>query len=429
MKHFIFLLCVTAFFNTISAQVGRVGINTPNPFAMLHVKDSSVVFTGQTSLLMVPGATPVIGEGVRMMWYPDKAAFRAGYVQTDNWDESNIGNYSVAIGKNTKASGDNSTAMGKFSIAAGTSSIAMGEFTEAVGFASTAMGHNTTAINSSSTAMGESSTASGAASTSMGHHTTSRAFASLTIGHYNDSIITSSSGGIVPTDPVFIIGNGTGFLSRSNALTVLKNGNSGFSITNPAARLHVKNKGISGGTYNAGAVMIMEDNDDSYMQFSHPNNRETGFLSGNASTPIRSAIIFRADSSIFFRTGGNTTRAAINNVGDLGIGTGSPVAKLDVNGDIKLGTNGTVLVSVIKAIVSKNVPSIAANSTLIQTFAVTNAALLSSVMISPSAALNAGMVMGYARVSAVNTVEVIFINTTGAAIDMPLMDFYITVIQ
>ena len=110
---------------TIHAQVGRVGINTMNPAAMLHVMDSSVVFTGLNTL-PTPGAPPVSGTGTRMMWYADKAAFRAGNVTGGRWDKDSIGTYSVAFGHNTKALGNNSFAAGTQCKALGMTSIAMG---------------------------------------------------------------------------------------------------------------------------------------------------------------------------------------------------------------------------------------------------------------------------------------------------------------
>jgi len=64
----------------LQAQVGKVGINTTTPQAMLHVKDSSVLFNGGAVIPGTPGNPPVSGACVRMMWYPDKAAFRTGVV-------------------------------------------------------------------------------------------------------------------------------------------------------------------------------------------------------------------------------------------------------------------------------------------------------------------------------------------------------------
>ena len=48
------------------------------------------------------------------------------------------------------------------------------------------------------------------------------------------------------------------------------------------------------------------------------------------------------DASLYFGTKG-LTRMIIENEGDIGIGTTSPAYKLDVNGIINVGTNGTVL--------------------------------------------------------------------------------------
>lgn len=77
------------------SDAGKVGINTSTPLAMLHVADSSVVFTGGASPPQTPGNPPVSGAGVRMMWYPDKAAFRAGLAEGTSWDKVNVGNYSL----------------------------------------------------------------------------------------------------------------------------------------------------------------------------------------------------------------------------------------------------------------------------------------------------------------------------------------------
>ena len=85
---------------------------------------------------------PATGSGTRMMWYPRKAAFRAGYVNGTQWDAANIGNYSVAIGENVRASGNNGVAFGLRSTAANNSSVAIGEDNTASGAASVALGYH-----------------------------------------------------------------------------------------------------------------------------------------------------------------------------------------------------------------------------------------------------------------------------------------------
>lgn len=85
---------------------------------------------------------PAEGSGTRMMWYPEKAAFRAGYINGTQWDDANIGLYSVAMGQSVRASGDNAVALGVRSTAANGSSFAVGEDNTATGYASVAMGYH-----------------------------------------------------------------------------------------------------------------------------------------------------------------------------------------------------------------------------------------------------------------------------------------------
>lgn len=85
---------------------------------------------------------PAEGAGTRMMWYPNKAAFRAGGINGTQWDAANIGDYSVAIGQDVRASASNATAFGLRSTAAQQSSFAVGEDNTASGAASVALGYH-----------------------------------------------------------------------------------------------------------------------------------------------------------------------------------------------------------------------------------------------------------------------------------------------
>jgi hypothetical protein len=85
---------------------------------------------------------PIEGAGTRLMWYPRKGAFRAGGINGTQWDAANIGSYSVAIGQDVRASGDNAVAFGLRSTAAQVSSFAVGEDNTASGAASVAMGYH-----------------------------------------------------------------------------------------------------------------------------------------------------------------------------------------------------------------------------------------------------------------------------------------------
>ena len=298
MKKILIFILLFSSINIVSAQ--NVGIGTTTPQARLHVTDSSVVFSAAGTAMPSPGNPPIQGFGRRMMWYADKAAFRAGFINGVQWDKDSIGNYSFASGLNSKAiglvstafgnqtsasgnfsvamgdyttaSGDNSTAMGQGAIASNARSTAMGQNTKASGYASTAMGNSTTASIDYATAMGDNTTASGVASTAMGSgtiasgyastamgifsnagswhstamgaNTIAKGYSSTVLGLFNDSILTSNEIVISPTTPLFIIGNGNGNTTRSNAMTVLKNGNTGIGTSAPLSRLHVTDSAV-----------------------------------------------------------------------------------------------------------------------------------------------------------------------------------------
>jgi hypothetical protein len=108
------------------------------------------------------GATlSVAGAGTRMFWYPRKSAFRAGLVTGTEWDDSNIGNYSFALGTNVTASGVNSIALGSSSVASDVGSIVIGNLSTSSGLGSIAIGENVTSSGIVSTALGKSMNVSG----------------------------------------------------------------------------------------------------------------------------------------------------------------------------------------------------------------------------------------------------------------------------
>jgi hypothetical protein len=143
---------------TIIADAGAVSIQGTDGF--------EVIGTGGTGATI---GSP--GEGTRMFFNPNKQAFRAGYVNGDEWDDANVGVGSVAMGYTTTASGPFSTALGQGNAASGEASTAMGEQSLASGYVSTSMGAGTEASGNYSTAMGVETVASGLTSTAMGEGT------------------------------------------------------------------------------------------------------------------------------------------------------------------------------------------------------------------------------------------------------------------
>ncbi|MGB4774203.1 MAG: T9SS type A sorting domain-containing protein [Daejeonella sp.] len=234
---------------TILSTGDKVGIGTSNPTGLFQVQDGHVIFSG----VGASGTTIPTGSGSRLMWVSTKRAFRAGGVQADEWDDTNIGSYSVAMGFSAKATqdnsiaigwktlatGGNSVAIGNYTTASGSAAIALGEGTYATGQESMATGFSTTASGWNSTAMGKYSLASGNISTAIGNDVLAQSYNSMAIGRYN-----VGGGDLttwVATDPLFEIGIGTPSVNRANAMTVLKNGNIGIGISSPVTNLQVQN--------------------------------------------------------------------------------------------------------------------------------------------------------------------------------------------
>ena len=147
-------------------HLGNVGIGTNTPSAKLAVQNGSVLFAGNT------GTTPIAGAGTRMMWVPEKAAFRAGGVMGNEWDHGNIGNFSTAIGQSSIASGMASTAIGRDHDVSGIGATAIGRNNLVTGDGATAIGRDNEAAGEGSSALGFSTNATGYAAISMGLSTT-----------------------------------------------------------------------------------------------------------------------------------------------------------------------------------------------------------------------------------------------------------------
>jgi hypothetical protein len=169
------------------------------------------------------------------------------------------GPFSFSSGGYTLASGELSTAMGFSTVASGIDATAMGASTTASGNYSTAMGASTLASADASTATGGSTTASGYASTAAGYRTFGRSYGEFSIGTYNTDYTAASTSAFNANDRVFAIGNGTGASARSNAITVLKNGNAGFGIDVPKSKVQVSNGDVYIDNATNGVIMKSPD--------------------------------------------------------------------------------------------------------------------------------------------------------------------------
>jgi len=127
----------------ISNQNLNVGIGTTTPnFKLTLINDSGIIAKGTFgSGLVLPNTISSFGNS-RFIWYPRKAAFRAGYVDGNHWANANIGDYSAALGRNSRANGmysvvgggDTNTASGQYSnVIGGQNNIAQGDYSAITG--------------------------------------------------------------------------------------------------------------------------------------------------------------------------------------------------------------------------------------------------------------------------------------------------------
>ena len=217
----------------------------------------------------------------------------------------------------------------------------------------------------------------------------------------------------------------------------------GLGTTTPNAKLEIVGEGFNSVT---NALMIKNSNNDTLIRVRNNGRVSMNYNGLNAGRTLNiggsglnifsddttlGGAIFPTDTSIVM-----WSQALENNYvilqpswGRVGIATYSPRAKLEVNGTFLLGDSGTVLNLILKASISKNLPSIAAGLSSVQTFAIAGADPGSSVYVSPDLALPDGLIIAYARVSAEDVVEIKFTNVSAIAVNPGTMNFHITVIN
>ena len=188
-------------------NTGNLSINNSAAGASLAVLgNDGLIVTGSMDSTL----NTVSGAGTRMLIFPARGAFRAGYIDSNQWDTANIGNYSIAAGYNNKArnwsfsSGFNNQAL-DCSVTFGSNSqalglgvypeggcITMGDNNISTFRRTVTLGKNNIASNSAATAIGFSNTASGNTSICIGSYCVSSATRATAIGYHASAQNTGS---------------------------------------------------------------------------------------------------------------------------------------------------------------------------------------------------------------------------------------------
>ncbi len=315
---------------------GNIGIGSRTPSFRLTIdQDRGLAADGGILSFGTVGSGADLvasGAGTRMFWYPKKAAFRAGTVTGEHWDDGNIGNYSVALGFDVSSKGVSSTSIGSNNSSDGNYAVSIGDFNGAIGnnsvaigyslvnngvasvtigkdnqindpstaaiaignqnqvigdssvvmgegnaslfsvssiamgyqcgayglssialgykaqatesysiaigynpiadeILAVAMGSSTQAIGFNSFAIGKDTISNGQFSAAFNIDSTAQAYQSNVFGRFN--VISGTTDTWIDTEPLFVVGNGSDDLNRSNAITVLKNGTTIIGGDNP----------------------------------------------------------------------------------------------------------------------------------------------------------------------------------------------------
>ncbi len=192
--------------------------------------------------------TVAFGDGAFAMGMGSTAVGNGSFAFGINDSTTSLGAF--ALGIDNVSSGQQSVCLGSYNSTGELLALSIGGWNNSSNISSIGIGTNNISTGIHSTCFGDGNNASGIESFSIGQQNTNpadwsytygynlyaQAAYSVVVGRYNE--ISGDLSSWITTDPLFVIGNGS-FSTRSNAVTVLKNGNTGIGVSAPTYQLQL----------------------------------------------------------------------------------------------------------------------------------------------------------------------------------------------
>lgn len=313
----------------------QIQLNSGGAFAA----DANFVYTSAGDFIVGSYQLDDTGTGnedSRMFFDVSKGAFRAGYVDSTQWNSANVANFSTALGEKVIASGTGSFAVGGYNsssfvttTASGSYAVAMGYGSHATGWGSfsvggayspgpanfargaysVAMGMSNDADCSYCVAMGRWSKAYGVDSVAMGSYAIAGGSGSIAMGRYTSAGEYSMAIGLSSTDPAT-----DPKVSGQHSLGIFMGDQTGYDLTDSNKMALIGGEFVidSDGSSAAskGCIRFNDTNDE--LEYSDDCSSYTAF-SGIGGSPagssqqiqLNSGGAFAADANFVYTSAGD----------------------------------------------------------------------------------------------------------------------------